>query len=148
MTELPVIHEYLIEAIQRDALSSPMADTTAQQEFEITKSQCEKLEMVVEYWKAEVERMRAKWHEARRYLRAANKGAQRNAEARELAHLRLLKYIEGVKKEGTTARCWEWLSMSDSKMRLRMGELTGQEIRTIRACLRAILGTKELSKPQ
>jgi hypothetical protein len=33
----------------------------------------------------------------------------------------------------------EWASLSDSELRLRCGELTAQEIRTIRAVLAAIL---------
>lgn len=135
-----------IEAIQHDALTDTMADSTAQEEFEMTKSMCKSLEEQVEFWKEKAQEMRDKWHEARRYLRAANKGAQRNAEALELAQLRLLKYIQGVKEDGTNARCWKWLSMNDSEIRLHMGELTAQEIRTIRACLRAILGTSQLSK--
>lgn len=93
--------EVLIEAIQRDALSDIMADTTAQEEFEITKATCEKLEMDVEFWKSELEKMRLKWHEARRYLRAANRGAERNAMVMKIQSQdisRLLKRIEQLEK--------------------------------------------------
>ena len=43
--------------------------------------------------------------------------------------------------EAVHSRCWEWLNMSDSELRLRMGELTAQEIRTCRAMLRSIIGS-------
>lgn len=37
-------------------------------------------------------------------------------------------------------RLTEWANLSDSALRLRCGELTAQEIRTVRAVLRAIIG--------
>jgi len=38
--------------------------------------------------------MRHKWHEARRLLRAANKGAERNAKALELVTLKYINLIQ------------------------------------------------------
>lgn len=35
---------------------------------------------------------------------------------------------------------FEWYQLSDSGLRLRMGELTAQEIRSIRAVLNSIVG--------
>lgn len=90
--------EDLIEAIQQDALSDTMANTTAQEEFEMTKAMCEKLELDMDFWKAKHEAMRQKWLEARRYLRAANKGAERNAVALALAQHRYFSLVETIRK--------------------------------------------------
>jgi len=49
--------------------------------------------------------------------------------------------VEVNNMEAVHSRCWEWLNMSDSELRLRMGELTAQEIRTCRAMLRSIIGS-------
>lgn len=38
-----------------------------------------------------------------------------------------------------------WGELSDSDLRLRCGELTAQEIRTVRAVLNAILANKQVS---
>ncbi len=47
-------------------------------------------------------------------------------------------------KEATAilARLNEWSNITDSEMRLRCGEITAQEIRTVRAVLNAIIGEK------
>lgn len=37
-------------------------------------------------------------------------------------------------------RVEEWAGLSDAELRLRCGELTAQEVRTVRAVLTAILG--------
>ena len=137
----------MIEAIQRDALTDTMADTTAQEEFEMTKSMCESLKQQIEWCKERSREMQNKWHEARRYLRAANKGAQRNAEALELAHSRYWKMVNNEKiwKERDLNNhktiVWNWLCMSDEDYRLKCGELSSQDLRNIRAVLKAMLGT-------
>ena len=47
----------------------------------------------------------------------------------------------GDHQSGTVrSRALEWHRMSDADMRLRMGELTAQEIRSIRAVLNHIVG--------
>lgn len=130
-----------IEEIQKDALSDPFAQTTDQQEFEITKMVCDDLAEDVSVWKKKHEEMREKWLSARRHLRAANKGAERNAIILQLAASRINSMNDPL--EG---KVWWWLSLSDEDMRLRMGELSKQEIRNIRACLRAILGNHKLFK--
>lgn len=142
-----------IESVQRDALSSPMADTTAQQEFEMTKGQCEKLEMDVEYWKAEVERMRVKWHEARRYLRAANKGAQRNAEALALCQNRYWEMISSDKRwkerdiNNHKTIVWNWLVRSDQDLTDKIGRsVTPEQLMVCREMLKAMLDTSLLKR--
>jgi hypothetical protein len=52
-----------------------------------------------------------------------------------------LSSVEVDEMEAVHSRCWEWLHMSDSELRLRMGELTAQEIRNCRAMLRPIIGS-------
>jgi hypothetical protein len=42
--------------------------------------------------------------------------------------------------ESMAARAWEWAHMTDAEMRLRGGEMTAQEIRTVRAVLKHITG--------
>jgi hypothetical protein len=67
-----------IEAIQRDALSDPMVQTTDQQELEMAEQIAFNHRILVDELRDELSKMRAKWHETRRYLRQANKGAERN----------------------------------------------------------------------
>jgi hypothetical protein len=131
----------VVEAIQKDALSDPMAQTLDQHELEMVKDIAENLEYQLQVRTQELAEMREKWHEARKHLRAANKGAERNAVALQLAASRINSISDPLE-----ARVWQWLSSTDEDLRLRMGELTSQEIRNIRACLRAILGTSKLSK--
>lgn len=141
----------MIEAIQRDALTDTMADTTAQQEWEMTKSMCEKLEENIEFWKAEVEKMRQKWLEARRYLRAANKGAQRNAEALALCQNRYWDLVVSDKrrKERDTNQhktiVWNWMMLSDEDFRRKFGDpITNEHIYAFRILLKEMLGTSIL----
>ena len=68
----------LIEAIQRDALSDSMVQTTDQQELEMAKSVAVNERIRADQLNFELLKMRYKWHETRRYLRQANKGAERN----------------------------------------------------------------------
>lgn len=114
-----------IEAIQRDAIEHLHNNDMPESEI----------------WMDMYTEMREKWLSARRHLRAANKGAERNAIILQLAASRINSMNDPL--EG---KVWWWLSLSDEDMRLRMGELSKQEIRNIRACLRAILGNHKLFK--
>ena len=89
---------------------------------------------------------REKWLECRRHLRAANKGAERNAAALQLAirrhsstetHERHVRLLEEKRHETIV---WNWLTMSDDDFRLKFGELTAQDLRNLRALLKAMLG--------
>lgn len=89
---------------------------------------------------------REKWLECRRHLRAANKGAERNAVALQLAvrrnvsgetHARHMRLLEEKRHETIV---WNWLVMSDEDFRLKFGELTAQDLRNLRALLKAMLG--------
>jgi hypothetical protein len=42
----------------------------------------------------------------------------------------------------------EWLNLTDAGLRLRCGELTAQEIRTVRAVLNAIAGSNVADEPR
>lgn len=130
----------LIEAIQKDARDDTFTDTSVQQEYKILKDINEILQHKIDTQYEELASMRQKWLDARKHLRAANKGAERNAVALQLAASRINSMNDPIK-----AKLWEWLVISNDEMRLRMGEISSQEIRNIRACLRAILGTKDLS---
>ena len=74
----------LVEAIQKDALSDPMVQISDQQEIELNKDIARQMEKTIERLQTELAEMRRKWHESRRYLRAANKGAERNAQVMQL----------------------------------------------------------------
>jgi hypothetical protein len=91
-------HLQFIEAIQRDALNSPFANTTDQKELEMMKAACDKFEIDVAYWKESWALMREKWHEARRYLRAANKGAERNNQVMRLQSYDIERLLERIKQ--------------------------------------------------
>lgn len=140
-----------IEAIQRDALSDHSDQTGDLQEASIQKEFRKKVQQENRRLVDEVERYRLKWLEARKHLRAANKGAERSAIAMQLAHARVRNYwlsdkrSEEKEKHSMETKVWEWLSLSDEDLRLRMGELTSQEIRNCRALLRALIGTKKLT---
>lgn len=140
-----------IEAIQRDALSDPLVNATNQQELEMARSAAMNERIRADQLYDQMVKMRGKWHEARKHLRAANKGAERSNTAMQLAHYKLNFYWQSDKrheeKERNTmeTKAWEWLVLSDEGFRLRMGEMTAQEIRNCRALLRALIGTKKLS---
>lgn len=97
-----------------------------------------------EYW---INFYREKWHEARRHLRAANKGAERSAKALELSVTRyhdLINRDKRIKERNENEHktiVWNWLLLSDEDLRLKCGELSPQDIRNIRAVLRAMLGS-------
>jgi hypothetical protein len=69
----------LFEAIQKDALSDPFANTTDQQEFEIVKSIAMSERARAYQLYDEMIKMRNKWHEARKQLRISNKKIESNA---------------------------------------------------------------------
>jgi hypothetical protein len=136
-----------IEAIQKDALSDPMAQTLDQHELEMVKDIAENLEYQLQVRTQELAEMREKWHEARKHLRAANKGAERNAQALELSATRFWEMVHSDRrwKERDENQhktiIWNWLLMSDDEYRLKCGELSSQDLRNIRAVLKAMLGT-------
>lgn len=136
----------VIEAIQKDALSDCMADTTAQQEFEMTRDMCNKLEDNVETWKEMYEEMRSKWLESRRYLRAANKGAERNHAALQLA---VTRYHESINSDRRWKQrdefthktvVWNWLLLSDEEI-AQKADCEVSSVHTCRKLLKAMLGT-------
>ena len=140
-----------IEDIQQDALSDPLASATDQQELEMARSAAMNERIRADQLYEQMVKMRDKWHEARKHLRAANKGAERSHTAMQLAHYKLNFYWQSDKrheeKEKNTmeTRVWEWMVLSEEDLKLRMGEMTSHEIRNCRALLRALLGTRKLS---
>ena len=70
--------EMLVEDIQRDALSDPLTKVTDQQELEMLKDDLQKQASMILHYSNKAQTYKEKWHEARRYLRAANRGAERN----------------------------------------------------------------------
>jgi t-SNARE complex subunit (syntaxin) len=141
----------LIEAIQRDALSDPLANESDQRELEMARSIAMNERIRADQLYDQMVKMRDRWHQTRNYLRAANKGAERSNMAMKLAHQKLKNYRQSDKryeekeKWSMESRVWEWLALSDEDLRLRIGEMTSQEIRNCKALLRALLGTKKLS---
>jgi hypothetical protein len=133
----------LVDMIQRDALEDPMASPTDQQELEMAKSAADQLH-------DQLMKMREKWLEARKHLRAANKGAERNAVALNLAVSRACRSVASGRQQKEAEErkhetiVWNWLLMSDDEYRLKCGELSAQDLRNIRAVLKAMLGTRIL----
>ena len=107
----------------------------------------ENLEYQLQVRTQELAEMREKWHEARKHLRAANKGAERNAQALALATTRYWDYRDSDRRykqrdeNNHKTVVWNWLLMSDDEYRLKCGELSSQDLRNIRAVLKAMLGT-------
>lgn len=139
-----------IERIQKDALSDPLANLSDQQELELAKSFADNERIRADQLHEQLLKMREKWLEARRYLRAANKGAQRNAEVAQLATVR---YVNNANNERRWKEkdlndhktiVWNWLIMSDDEYRRKFGDLTEQEICCIRKVLKEMLGTSIL----
>ena len=50
----------------------------------------------------------------------------------------MVKYDDAQKEDPTLKRLKEWHALSDQGLRLRCGELTAQEVRTVRAVLNSI----------
>jgi hypothetical protein len=95
---MPFNPEQFIEYVQRDALNSPFANPTDQEELEMTKQACRELEHIARLWQKNYEEMKTKWHEARRYLRAANKGAERNNQVMRLQSYDISRLLERIKE--------------------------------------------------
>jgi len=70
--------EKIVEAIQKEALSSPMANISDQRELELAQSIADNERIRADQLYEQMIKWRNKYHEARRYLRQANKGAERN----------------------------------------------------------------------
>lgn len=70
----------LVDMIQQDALRAPDCWDVV-----ILRDSIKALDQALDSKSAEVERYRQKWLEARKHLRAANEGAERNAIALSLA---------------------------------------------------------------
>ena len=90
-----------IEAIQKDALSDPMAKITDQQELDMANERAANERIRGDQLYDEMMRMRNKWHETRRYLRAANKGAERNSIALDLCRRRCLDLLKRIQQPPT-----------------------------------------------
>ena len=143
--------ERFIERIQKDALSDPMAQTLDQHELELVRDVADRLERQLEARTAALDAMRAKWLEARRYLRAANKGAERNAQALALATTRYWDYRDSDRRgkerdeHAHNTVVWNWLVLSDEDLTNKLGEaseLSSDEIRILRLLLKAMLGSQ------
>ena len=122
--------ERFIERIQRDAIES--------------KTFVADLEDKINHY-------REKWLEARRYLRAANKGAERNAQALALATTRYWDYRDSDRRgkerdeHAHNTVVWNWLVLSDEDLTNKLGEaseLSSDEIRILRLLLKAMLGSQ------
>jgi len=151
---LPSILE-IIESIQHDALSDPLTSTTDQQELDMANECAANEHIRADQLFDEMVRMRAKWHECRRYLRAANKGAERNAKALALAQDNYWKMVDSDKrwKERDAYKheviVWNWLLMTDGELENKLCTTFTQEKATaIRKLLKAMLGTKVLGHNQ
>lgn len=58
-----------------------------------------------------------------------------------MSHFTIDTQIAAIQKTvDMVSRLTEWHALSDAALRLRCGELTAQEIRTVRAVLSAIVG--------
>lgn len=62
-----------------------------------------------------------------------------SAETNEIADV-IRRCYQETQTENTLSRLKSWLNANDAELRLRLGELTAQEIRTLRAVLKAIAG--------
>lgn len=80
-----------IEAIQRDALPT-------NEKLELAHDVNENLEFQVELLTDSVEYFKDRWHEARRYLRQANKGAERNNMVMRLQAVDISRLLERIKQ--------------------------------------------------
>ena len=147
-TGMPFNPEGFIEYVQKDALSDPMAQTLDQHELELVRDVADRLERQLEARTAELDAMRAKWLEARRYLRAANKGAERNAQALALATTRYWDYRDSERREKKRDEnnhktvVWNWLLLSDEEMAKKVGSI--EDVTAYRHMLKALLGTSLL----
>jgi hypothetical protein len=70
--------EQIVEAIQKEALSNAMTKISDKKELETAQTIISNQRIQNDFLNQEVIKWREKYHEARRYLRQANKGAERN----------------------------------------------------------------------
>jgi len=70
--------EQIVEATQKEALSNAMKKISDKKELEIAQTIISNQRILTDYLNQEVIRWKEKYHESRRYLRQANKGAERN----------------------------------------------------------------------
>lgn len=75
----------IIKDIQKDALSGPMARTTDEQEMSFLRNAFKESEEEIKRITYNCEVYKERWHETRKHLRKANKGAERNAIALQLS---------------------------------------------------------------
>ena len=140
----------MIEAIQKDALSDPMASPTDQQVLQWAKNEATVLDAQLTSLEQAHRRLHEKWLEQRRYLRAANRGAQRNARALELATARYSELIRSDKrwqerdqhKHQTVV--WNWLLLSDLEL-CEKANISLLDVGACRSMLKAMLGTNLLT---
>ena len=112
LPDYPVFRE-LVEAIQRDAVEAVGTPLTNQQEIELAQSIAANERIRADQLHEQLLKMREKWLDARKHLRAANKGAERNAVAlglkfawyaeddpghRDHLHAETIRSAKGIKK--------------------------------------------------
>ena len=140
-----------IEMVQRDALSDPLANSTDQQELEMARSAAMNERIRADQLHDQLLKMREKWLEARKHLRAANKGAERNAVALNLAVARassmdtLARQQRDREERKHETIVWNWMLLSDEGYRLKFGDpITFEHLYAFRILLKAMLGTRIL----
>ena len=141
----------LVKEIQRNAIDAAGPPLAFRQEVELAQNLAANERIRADQLHDQLIKMRERWLEARRYLRAANKGAERNAQALELAARRLAN-INDITREMTRRDqhkhetiVWNWLLLSDEQFRLKFGDpITVEHIYAFRILLKAMLGTRIL----
>lgn len=140
-----------IEAIQHDALSDPLANASDQQELEMARSSAMNERIRADQLHEQLLKMREKWLEARKHLRAANKGAERNAVALGLAVAKassmdtLARQQRDREERKHETIVWNWMLLSDEGYRLKFGDpITFEHLYAFRILLKAMLGTRIL----
>ena len=116
--------------------------------MELVPDIIENLEYQLQVRTQELAEMREKWLQARKHLRAANKGAERNAQALALATTRYWDYRDSdrrYKKRDENKHktvVWNWLLLSDEEMAKKVGSI--EDVTAYRHMLKALLGTSLL----
>ena len=116
--------------------------------MELVPDIIEDIEYQLQVRTEELAEMREKWHEARKHLRAANKGAERNAQALALATTRYWDYRDSERREKKRDEnnhktvVWNWLLLSDEEMAKKVGSI--EDVTAYRHMLKALLGTSLL----
>lgn len=148
LPDYPVFRE-LVEAIQRDAVEAVGTPLTNQQEIELAQSIAANERIRADQLHEQLLKMREKWLDARKHLRAANKGAERNAVALGLAVARASsmdamarRYREHEEKKHETI-VWNWLLLSDDELATKI-KFEPVTITACRKLLKAMLGTRIL----